>query len=124
MSSKLQVITALLAVALLVVALASSATAAGRVLVDSRATLAQDDPFHGKVISRKDACERTRTVSVYLVKAGADGLYDTTRSNAQGEWSIPATPTGDFYALAKPRSIDTGSTTLVCKRATSPAVTF
>jgi hypothetical protein len=126
MSRKLQIITTLFFAALLVSALASSAIAAtGPVKIDSRVTLAQSDPFHGKVLSKKAACERNRTVEVYKVIAGPDGLFDVTKSDAQGEWSIAAgTPNGDFYAVAKQRSIDTNSTTLVCKKAVSPTVTF
>jgi hypothetical protein len=112
--------------ALLVAALASSAAfAAGRVEVGSRVTLGQDYAFHGKVLSGRDACESNRTVAVYLARPGADGLYDTTRSNAAGEWEIQAgAPNGDFYAVAKVRSIDKGTTTLVCKRAESAVFTF
>ena len=112
--------------ALLVATMASSvALAAGRVEVGSRVTLEQDYAFHGKVLSQRDACERNRTVAVYLVRPGADGLYDTTRSNAEGEWEILAgAPNGDFYAVARARSIDKGTTALVCKRAQSAAFAF
>jgi len=112
--------------ALVVAALASSvALAAGRIEVGSRVTLASSAPFHGDVLSQRDACESNRTVAVYLVRPGADGLFDTTRSNALGEWSISAgMPRGDFYAVARVRSIDKGTTTLVCKRAESAVATF
>jgi len=125
-SRKFQTITTLLVIALLFAVLASSVTAAtGLVKIDSRVTLAQSDPFHGKVLSKKAACERNRTVEVYKVISGPDGLFDVTKSNAQGEWSVQGSmPNGDFYAVAKQRSIDTGTTTLVCKRAISPTVTF
>jgi hypothetical protein len=118
--------TILLIVGLMLVTLASSvALAAGRVEVGSRVTLEQDYAFHGKVFSKRDACERNRTVAVYLVKSGADGLYDTTKSNAEGEWEILAgAPNGDFYAVARVRSIDKGTTTLVCKRAESAVAAF
>jgi hypothetical protein len=118
--------TILLIVGLMLVTLASSvALAAGRVEVGSRVTLEQDYAFHGKVFSKRDACERNRTVAVYLVKSGADGLYDTTKSNAEGEWEILAgAPNGDFYAVARARSIDKGTTTLVCKRAESAVFAF
>jgi hypothetical protein len=126
MSRTLQATTVLFVFALLVAALASSAVAAtGLVKIDSRVTLAQNYPFHGKVLSKKAACERNRTVEVYNVILGPDGLFDSTKSNAQGEWSIQGSmPNGDFYAVAKQRSVDTGSSTLVCKRAVSPTVTF
>ena len=116
----------LLIVGLMLVTLASSAAfAAGRVEVGSRVTLEQDYAFHGKVLSNRAACERNRTVAVYQVRPGADGLYDTTKSNAEGEWEILAgAPNGDFYAVARARSIDKGTTTLVCKRAESAVFAF
>jgi hypothetical protein len=126
MSLKVRNTAMLFLLALLVAALASSvALAAGRVEVGSRVTIEQDYAFHGKVLSQRDACERNRTVAVYLVRPGADGLYDTTRSNAAGEWEILAgAPNGDFYAVARARSIDKGTTTLVCKRAESAVFPF
>ena len=103
----------------------SGAAAADRVEVASRVTLAQADPFHGKVVSRKVACERGRTVAVYRVEQGPDGLYGSTASDAQVKWSIPALmPNGKFYAVAKQRSIDAPGKTFVCKRAASPKVAF
>ena len=71
--------------ALLVVAWASSAATQG-VEVASQVTLAQSAPFHGKVLSKRVACERNRTVKVYTVDPGPDVLYGTTTSNARGEW--------------------------------------
>jgi hypothetical protein len=118
--------TILLIVGLMLVTLASSvALAAGRVEVGSRVTIEQDYAFHGKVFSKRAACERNRIVAVYLVKPGADGLYDTTKSNAEGEWEVLAgAPNGDFYAVARARSIDKGTTILVCKRAESAVSAF
>ena len=88
-------------------------------------TLEQDYAFHGEIHSKRAACERNRTVAVYQVRSGADGLYDTTKSNAEGEWEILAgAPNGDFYAVARVRSIDKGTTTLVCKRAESAVFPF
>ena len=126
MSLKVRNTTIILIVGLMLVTLASSAAlATGRVEVGSRVTLEQDYAFHGKVFSKRDACERNRTVAVYLVRPGADGLYDTTKSNAESEWEILAgAPNGDFYAVARARSIDKGTTTLVCKRAESAAFAF
>ncbi len=126
MSRKIRTITALVIAALSVAALASSAAAAAdRAEIASRVTLAQSDPFHGEVLSKKAACERNRTVEVYNAGPGPDGLYDSTTSNAQGEWSIPAgMPNGRFYAVVKERSIDTAGKTLVCERAMSPKVKF
>jgi hypothetical protein len=119
-------VTILLIVGLMLFTLASSAAfAASRVEVGSRVTLEQDPAFHGKVLSKRDACERNRTVAVYLVRPGADGLFDTTKSNADGEWEILAgMPNGDFYAVARAHSIDKGTTTLVCKRAESAVFAF
>ena len=92
------------------------ALASGRVEVGSRVTLEQDYAFHGKVFSRRDACERNRTVAVYQVRPGADGLYDATRSNAEGRWEVLAgAPNGEFYAVARVRSIDKGTTTLAAR---------
>ena len=120
-----RVAVALVGAALTAAAWTSGAAAADRVEVDSRVTLAQADPFHGKVISRKGECERGRTVEVYRVDPGSDGLYDRTTSGAQGEWSIPAgMPNGKFYAVAKQRLIDAPGKTLVCKRSTSQKVAF
>jgi hypothetical protein len=126
MLHKFHTITTLFMVAAFVVALAATAAVAeDRVDVGSRVTLEEDYAFHGKVLSKRAACERNRTVAVYLVRPGADGLYDTTKSNAEGEWEILAgAPNGDFYAVAKVRSIDKGTTTLVCKRAESAVATF
>jgi len=126
MSLKARNITIILIVGLVLVAVASSvALAAGRVEVGSRVTLEQDYAFHGKVFSRRAVCERNRIVAVYQVRPGADGLYDTTKSNTEGGWEILAgAPNGDFYAVARVRSIDKGTTTLVCKRAESAVAAF
>jgi hypothetical protein len=126
MSLKARNITLLLIIGLMLVTLASAAAnAAGRIEVGSRVTLGQDFAFHGKVLSKRDACERNRTVAVYLARPGADGLYDTTKSITEGEWEIMAgAPNGDFYAVARARSIDRGTTTLVCKRAESAVAAF
>lgn len=123
--TKTRIAIALVGAALSVAAWTSGAAAAERVEVASRVTLAQADPFHGKVVSRKATCERGRTVEVYRVDPGPDGLYDRTTSDAQGGWSIPAgMPNGKFYAVAKQRSIDAPGKPLVCRRAISPRVAF
>ncbi len=124
-STKTRIAIALVGAGLSAAAWASGAAAAERVEVASRVTLAQADPFHGKVLSRKATCERGRTVEVYRVEAGRDGLYDRVTSDAQGAWSIPAgMPNGKFYAIAKQRSIDGPGKTIVCKRAVSSKVAF
>ena len=123
--TRTRVAVALVGAALAAAAWASGAAAADRVEVGSRVTLAQADPFHGKVVSKKAACERGRTVEVYRVDPGPDGLYESTTTDARGKWSIPAgMPNGKFYAVAKQRSIDAPGKTLVCRRATSPKVAF
>lgn len=123
-SRKIPIVIALVA-ALSVAAWTSGGAAADRIEVASRATLAQSAPFHGEVLSRKTACERNRTVKVYRVDPGPDGLYGTTTSNAQGRWAIPAgLPNGEFYAIAIQRKVSTAKTTFVCKRAVSPKVAF
>ncbi len=124
-SSKTRIVITLIVAALSVAAWTSSAAAADRVEVASRVTLAQTVPFHGKVLSKKAACERNRTVEVYRVDPGSDGLFGSTTSDDQGRWSVPAgMPNGKFYAIAKQRSIDAPGKTLVCKRAISPKVAF
>ena len=123
--TKTRIAIALVGAALSAAAWTSGAAAAERVEVASRVTLAQTIPFHGKVLSKKAACERGRTVEVYRVDPGPDGLYDRTTSDAQGRWAIPAgLPNGKFYAIAKQRSIDAPGKTLVCKRAVSPKIAF
>jgi hypothetical protein len=83
--TKTRIALALAGAALSAVVWTSGAAAADRVEVDSRVTLAQADPFHGKVVSRRAACERGRTVAVYRVEQGPDGLYGSTASDAQGK---------------------------------------
>ena len=124
-SRKIPIAISLVVAALLVAVWATSAAAANRVEVASRATLAQSAPFHGKVLSKKAACERNRMVAVYRVDPGSDGLYGSTASNARGRWSVPAgAPNGRFYAVVKQQSIGHAGTTFVCGRAVSPKVAF
>lgn len=123
--TKTRVAVALVGAALSAATWTPGAAAADRVEVASRVTLAQADPFHGKVVSKKAACERGRMVEVYRVDPGPDGLFDSTTTDAQGKWSIPAgMPNGKFYAVAKQRSIDAPGKNLVCRRATSQKVAF
>lgn len=124
-SRKTRILITLIAAALSLAAWTTGAAAADRVAVATRATLAQANPFHGKVLSQKAACERNRTVEVYRVDPGSDGLYGSTTSDARGKWTVPAgMPNGKFYAVARQRSIDAPGKTLVCKRAVSPKVAF
>ncbi len=86
----------------------------------STVTLAQANPFHGHVTSHKSACEVSRTVSVYQAKYGGDELYDSTTTGADNEWSIPATPNGNFYAKVSRRV----GNKLVCGSDISPTRHF
>ncbi|CAA9402692.1 MAG: hypothetical protein AVDCRST_MAG22-1202 [uncultured Rubrobacteraceae bacterium] len=124
-SRRTPIVMALVVAALLAAAWATSAAAANRVEVASRVTFSQSAPFHGRVLSLKAACERNRTVAVFRVDPGSDGLYGGTKSGAGGGWSIPAgMPNGKFYAVVKQRSIDTAGKTFVCKKAVSPKAAF
>jgi hypothetical protein len=82
---------------------------------DSTVTLAKSDPFHGRVISDKHACEVDRHVKIYNQKPGPDGLFGRTKTNNQGEWSKPAMPNGDFYAIVIRREEGTAGTIFVCR---------
>ena len=82
---------------------------------DSKVTLSASDPFHGRVTSDKHACEVQRKVKVFNVRPGPDGLFGTDKTNSHGRWSIPATPTGKFYARVKRREEGTAGTIFVCR---------
>ena len=69
----------------------------------STVTLAQANPFHGHVTSHKSACEVSRTSRSNKPSTGSDELYDSTTTGADGDWSIPATPNGKFYAKVRRR---------------------
>jgi hypothetical protein len=86
---------------------------------DSKVTLAKSDPFHGRVVSDKHACEVKRTVKILVSQPGPDDLYGRTKTDKQGNWSKPATPNGDFYAVVKRRSEGTAGTIFVCKSDTT-----
>jgi len=90
---------------------------------DSRVTLSASNPFHGRVISSKHACEVNRTVKVF--RARNDGLFGKTTTNGQGKWSIPATtPTGKFYVKAIRRKEGAAGTIFVCRPDVSPVRSF
>jgi len=91
---------------------------------DSRVTLSAKNPFHGRVISSKHACEVNRTVKVFNKKPGPDGRFDKTTTNGEGRWSIPATPTGKFYAKAIRRKEGAAGTIFVCRPDVSPVRSF
>jgi hypothetical protein len=87
---------------------------------DSTVTLAKASPFHGHVSSAKHACEANRTVAVYQQKYSGDDLVDTTTTDGDGKWSIPATPNGKFYAKATRKA----GGTYVCRPDISPTRSF
>jgi hypothetical protein len=109
---------------------ALAALTAGTVLAtttkrfDSKVTLSTTNPFHGRVISEKHACEIDRTVKVFNKKPGPDGLFGSTKTDNQGKWSMPATPTGRFYAKVTRRKEGTAGTIVVCRADTSPTRHF
>jgi hypothetical protein len=82
---------------------------------DSKVTLSGNNPFHGRVISKKHACEGGRTVKIFNKKPGPDGLFGTTKTDNQGTWSKPAMPNGKFYAIVKQRREGTAGTIFVCR---------
>lgn len=82
---------------------------------DSTVRLSASNPFHGRVLSTRHACEVGRTVKVFNKRPGPDGVFGTTTTNGRGKWSIPANPNGDFYAGVKRREEGTAGTTFVCR---------
>ncbi|HEX3263221.1 MAG TPA: hypothetical protein VHR37_06110, partial [Solirubrobacterales bacterium] len=88
--------------------------------IDSTVTLAKKNPFHGHVSSPNSGCEQARTVKVFKKRNGPDGLYDSTTTANDGKWSIPATPTGNFYAKVIRRKEGAAGTIFVCKPDVSP----
>jgi hypothetical protein len=83
---------------------------------DSKVTLAVADPFHGRVISDKPACERARKVKVFDEQKGPDGLYGSTRTDRDGKWSIAASPNGTFYAVVTREQKGPAGAPFVCRR--------
>ncbi len=115
----------ILAAALAAAALVASAAQGTTVKrFDSRVTLAATNPFHGRVVSAKHACEANRTVKVFNKKPGPDGLFGKTTTNGKGRWSIPATPNGRFYAKVTRRKEGAAGTIFVCRPDVSPVRTF
>ena len=114
MQSKTRIPLTLAAGAATAMVLASGALAGNVKTFDSSVTLAKSNPFHGHVVSEKHACSVHRLVKVFNKKPGKDGLFGKTHSNRTGAWSIPATPTGKFYAKMPRREEGTAGTTFVC----------
>jgi hypothetical protein len=112
----------ILGLALALVAFAATAALAGGLQrVASKVRLANADPFHGKVVSEKRACERNRTVKVYKSNyTMPDGLYGSTTTDADGKWSIPATPNGKFYAVVTKKE----TAKFLCRADVSPTKSF
>ena len=92
--------------------------------IDSTVTLAKRNAFHGHVGSPNSGCEQARTVKVFKKRNGPDGLYDSTTTDNDGKWSIPATPTGNFYAKVIRRKEGAAGTIFVCKPDVSPTRHF
>jgi hypothetical protein len=92
--------------------------------IDSKVTLSANNPFHGRVTSKKHPCEVKRTVKIFNQKPGPDGLFGRTKTDKQGKWSKPAMPNGKFYAVVKRREEGTAGTIFVCKSDQSPTRTF
>lgn len=116
---------AILGAAMATCALIASAALATTVKrFDSRVTLSANNPFHGRVISDKHACEVNRTVKVFNKRPGPDGLFGKTTTDGDGKWSIPATPNGKFYAKVTRRKEGAAGTIFVCKPDTSPVRSF
>ncbi len=118
-------IAMLLGAAAAITALAASiALATTTKRFDSKVTLSASNPFSGRVISKKHACEVRRTVKILIKKPGADDLFGRTKTDKHGDWSKPAMPNGDFYAVVKRRQEGTAGTIFVCKSDTSPTRHF
>jgi hypothetical protein len=97
LTARLKVLIAVTAIgAVVAVPAASSGRAAAA--FDSKVTLKADNPFHGRVFSGKAACRKGRTVQVFNVQPGTDGMFGATETDAEGKWSMPSSPNGDFYA--------------------------
>jgi hypothetical protein len=124
MLSKPRILMFLAAAAAIAALAATTALGTTTKRFDSTVTLSANNPFHGQVVSKKHACEVQRVVKVFNQRPGKDGLFDTTKSNRKGAWSIPAMPNGRFYAKMPRRSEGTAGTTFVCTGDTSPVRSF
>jgi hypothetical protein len=114
-----------LAAAAAVAALTAAAAIGGNTKAfDSRVTLSPNNPFHGHVTSEKHACVAHRVVKVFNARAGANGLYGKTETDRDGDWSLSATPNGDFYAKVARREEGTAGTIYVCRSDWSPTRHF
>ena len=122
LTARLKVLIAVTAVG---ATLAVPTVSSGRTtaVFDSKVTLKADNPFHGRVFSDKAACRKGRTVQVFNVQPGTDGMFGATETDAQGMWSMPASPNGDFYAKVT-RKVGPVGTSYSCRPDKSPVRTF
>lgn len=88
-----------------------------------RVTIARSPDLHGSVISRRAGCEKRRTIRIYRVDPGPDGLLATTRSSSTGRWQyLSPSLTGDFYARIAVRVVRSAGHRHVCGSASARPV--
>lgn len=96
---------------------------AHNVRFDDKVTIRTNPDFHGRVFSRKARCEKQRTVQIYREESGPDGLFASTKTDADGRWErLVSQLTGDFYARITRRDIGSPGHDHVCKGDRSPSV--
>jgi hypothetical protein len=77
----------------------------------------------GDVHSKKNKCERNRTVTLYHEDDGGDvDVVGTDTTDRTGDWEIPgeADYNAPFTASVEKRKVRAGDNKLVCKSADSP----
>jgi hypothetical protein len=121
---KLRTPLALAAATAAVAVTAATAIAGNAKHIDSKVTLAGSDPFHGKVRSPKHACEAHRLVKVFNVEAAPNGLVGKTRSDRHGEWSLPESANGQYYAKVRRHRKRLAHGPIVCRADLSPVRDF
>jgi hypothetical protein len=118
----------LVPVALLTVAVAAAPSQAAKAKkLASKVEIEALEPnadfnFIGDVHSRKNKCERNRTVILYYSVGGDFENVGTTTTDRTGDWELSPNLFGDdaFYAAVEKRKIGVGDKKLVCKAADSP----
>ncbi len=96
---------------------------AHNVRFDDRVTIRTNPDFHGRVISQRAGCERQRTVKIYREEGGPDGLFASTKTDADGRWErLVSQLTGDFYARIRRKDIGSPGHDHICKGDRSPSV--
>ncbi len=99
-----------LAASALAPAVASAANFGSQVSIGF--TRSPSDRFRGKVTSSKASCYRNRKVAVYRRLNGPDHLMGTRTTDTTGAWRLlTSTPTGDYYAKARAKTITSGTCT-------------